>query len=242
MKARPPFKNILPQKRTSSYSTKLMTWKRKLNVDTTLREDRFDAIQVRCYYDMKDCAPSRFCPEPPKWDSSPRTSMHILDLPAATSSSLSPPSPILPTFDGGIVVARKRVQFTTTDENQVYYVDYTTTASKTWYNRNEYAKFKSDLKDTIIALYRSGGQLHTLDRDQYTVLGLERSLTHSQITERKKLYTLYVQTMIVLQQQLQLEYGGNDPNQLGHISTMYTHSSVRRAQIRGMINHEISVL
>lgn len=223
-----------------------MTWKRKWNIDTTLREDRIDqpVVARSSHYDdadeIRDHERIRYCPDPLQWDESPRTSMHILDLSATTTllddngcnmRSISPPK--LPAMG----LQQRKVRFATPYENKVHFVDYTSTASKTWYNRTEYAKFKSDLKDTIIALYRSRGQLTSLDSNQYTFLGLERSLTHQQITGRKKLYSMYVQ-MIVQQQ----EYCWNDPRQLRDLSMMYSHSSVRRAQIRGMMDHDTIVL
>jgi hypothetical protein len=244
-KTRPLCKNV-PQKRTSTCSGKVMTRKRKWNIDTTLREDRIDqpVVAPTTYYDdaddIRDHELIRYCPDPPQWDESPRTSMHILDLSTTSkllddnscnTRSISPPK--LPAMG----LPQRKVRFATPYENKVHFVDYTSTASKTWYNRTEYAKFKSDLKDTIIALYRSRGQLTTLDSNQYTFLGLERSLTHQQITGRKKLYSMYVQ-MIVQQQ----EYCWNDPMQLRDLSMMYSHSSVRRAQIRGMMDHDTLVL
>jgi hypothetical protein len=125
---------------------------------------------------------------------------------------------------------RKKVQFANPNDNQVHYNDFTSTASVTWYNRTEYAKFKSDVKDTIVTLYRKKGDLCTLDPNQHTLIGLERSLTYSQITSRKKMYAMYVQMILHLHQQ---EYCRNDPILLRDISMIYTHSAAQRAHIRG---------
>ena len=245
VKKRPRCKNIAPK--ACRASNAMTTWKRKWNVDTTLREDRSDhhcvplPLPMHDYYRTEEDDDDdddndvvvvtdrermryRGPQHPPKWEESPRTSMHLVDLSSTTtalsSGSTQPPLPVM--------MRPRKVQFATPDENRIYYVDYSTTASQTWYNRTEYATFKHDLKETILALYRCGGQLWTLDRHQYTLLGLERSLTRPQITGRKQLYQRYVQ-MIVHEQ------SRRDPSQLRHISILYSHSSVRRAQIRGII-------
>ena len=238
----------IPQRklRTSTFSCKMMTWNRRWNLDTALREDRLDRPVVASSVSYRDTADDildreliQYYPDPPKYDNSPRSSMHIFDLSTATSGaflrenyamgSISPSK--LPVI--GVGVPQRKVQFANPEENKVYYVDYTSTASSTWYNRMDYVSFKRDLKDTIIALYRTKGRLYTLDQHQYTFLGLERSLTYLQVTGRKKLYTMYVQMIVQQQQQ---EYCKNDPLQLRHISMMYSNSSVRRAQIRGIID------
>lgn len=220
------------QKRTSR--CRKTVWKQILKVDTTLREDWNDLpVLVSEYYNDNDTildselTKYRYYPKPPKWDDSPRSSMHIIHLPTTSNSILPPNIP-------GIGLPKK-VQFTT-EPTKVYIVDYTSSASSTWYNRTEYTKFKSDLKETIVAIYRTSGHFYTLDINQHTFTGLERSLTHRQITARKKLYTKYIQVMLQKQ-----EYCNNDPMQLRNLSMIYTNSSALRAQIRAMIDHEFLV-
>lgn len=222
-------KNVT-QKRTSRCRKTI--WKQMLKVDTTLREDWNDLpVLVPEYYNDtgttldNEQTKYRYYPEPPKWDDSPRSSMHIINVPTSSNPIILPPN--IP----GIGL-QKKVQFTT-EPTKVYIVDYSSSASSTWYNRTEYTKFKSDLKETIVALYRTGGHFYTLDKNQHTFTGLERSLTHRQITARKKLYTMYIQ--VILQQQ---EYCSNDPIQLRNLSMIYTNSSALRAHIRGMMDHE----
>ena len=210
--------------------------KRKCKVGTTLREDcsiswsDLPVVVAPEYYDddILENELFRYSPKPPKWDESPRSSMHIVDL-TNTSPVTSPPK--LPV----IAVQRKAVQFTT-HPHQVHFVDYSYTASSTWYNRTEYASFKSDLKETILALYRVKGQLSQLDMNQYTFSGLERSLTHRQITERKNIHQKYIQMIKQLYQTQPLD--NNDPTLLRHVSMIYTTSSMWRAHLRGMIDHD----
>ncbi len=217
-------------------NSSMTTRKRRCKVDTTLREDcnwaDLPVVVASEYYDddILDNELFRYSPKPLKWDESPRSSMHIVDLTNTSPSTCQLP-PKLP-----IVVAQRKVVHFTTHPHRVHHVDYSSTASSTWYDRTEYATFKSDLKDTIRALYRVKGQLSQLDMNQHTFTGLERSLTHRQITGRKDIYQRYIQ--MILQLQHQAQHPLNDPTLLRHVSLIYTTSSVRRAQLRGMVDHD----
>jgi hypothetical protein len=136
---------------------------------------------------------------------------------------------------------RRRLVTFSSEDDKVHYVNYSPpaftsqicTTNERWYNHDNYIDFKNERKDTIRALYLVKGQLHKLDINEYTVTGLEKSLTYRQVIGRKRQILSYIQMIIEKQKYC------NDPIQLRQFSEIITKSSKRPAYIRGLLVHDL---
>lgn len=128
-------------------------------------------------------------------------------------------------------VKGRRVQFASKLE-EVHYVTYPSEASKRkrWYQQADYTSFKQDVRATIMAISRAQGMLHHLDINEYTVSGLEKSLSLQQVIARKRKAAFHIHS--VLRQQTYC----NNPTHIRQISEIFTKSSMQCARLRGILD------
>jgi hypothetical protein len=137
-------------------------------------------------------------------------------------------------------ICRPRQVTFSSEGDIVYFANYssqeltaqTSVTNVRWYNRTDYKDFKNEMKDTIQAIFGVKGQLKTLNVHDYTLVGLENSLSYRHVRERKQSIISYTHMIIEEQKYYQ-------PEQLQHISVKLTESSIRRAYLRGLVYHDL---
>lgn len=139
----------------------------------------------------------------------------------------------------------RKVQFASKLEEVFYRTDSSlgnedddemSTMNDRWYHRADYKAFKDDTRDTILAVYRAKGQLQLLDMNEYTVTGLEKSLSLGQVMARKRNSALHVYTVIMEQNYC------SHPLHIRQVSELFTKQSIQRAYFRGVLDRGLLLI
>lgn len=135
--------------------------------------------------------------------------------------------------------ATRRVRFTTTEDSvQLLDTIDSSELDQTWYNDADYARFKMEGRDTIIALSEAMGNHELLDHNQHCLRGFE-DYTSTNRLELKRQRQRACEQSVLNNYRLQRQLGVKNLDSLRMISLIYSKSSKYLALKRGNLHAAI---